>query len=68
MTKQPLQTRDRVDALEKEIKNLSKIILEMRKEQGSQGVVISNHQAYFEMLQMVIKKQQEEKKIDIVKN
>ncbi len=29
MTKQTLQTRDRVDALEKEVKNLSAIILEM---------------------------------------
>ena len=68
MTKQIQQTRDRVDALVKEVKNLSAIILEMRKEQGSQGVVLSNHQAYFELLQTIIKKQQEEKKIDLVKN
>ena len=68
MTKQIQQTRDRVDALVKEVKSLSAIILEMRKEQGSQGVVLSNHQAYFELLQTIIKKQQEEKKIDLVKN
>ena len=68
MTKQTLQTRDRVDALEKEVKNLSAIILEMRKELGYHGVAISEHQAFFEMLQMIIKKQQEEKTIDIVKN
>ena len=68
MTKQTLQTRDRVDALEKEVKNLSAIVLEMRKELGYHGVAISEHQAFFEMLQQRAIRKQQEKKIDIVKN
>ena len=49
---------------EKKLKDLELILISMRKEIGALGVVLAQHQKYFELLQKLI----EQQKIEVVKN
>jgi len=48
----------------KKIEEHEQILIEMRKEIGALGYTISQHQAYFELLQKLV----EQQKIEVVKN
>ena len=50
--------------IEKKLKDFELILISMQKEVGSLGVVLSQHQQYFELLQ----KLSEQQKIEVVKN
>ena len=49
---------------EKKLKDLELILISMRKEIGALGVVLAQHQKYFELLQQL----SEQQKIEVVKN